>query len=483
MVSLKITVKEIENSFSDRIYARGEDYYNRDFVSQLRVSGRMIYATVKGSYYPYYKVRISLKSKGFEGGCTYPYDGYCKHLAAVLLEYINEYQNKGEEGGKQAEIEKWLTSFQEVDLEKIRGEVKSNHLLAFLEEYSKQYPSFGLLLAIKFNVGKDSLTDLRKLFKIRIHEFFENTFPDEVNGQQESIENDEDYYEDENDYYENFNYLEENINNSLSLSEAEMLKLDNILREIMISPSNLGIELIEEVVDNFLKVTANKTYQETLILDHLDIFQKTLDLLQHRSKVLTSEANRRSLVQRMFTRVNTLLIPEEILQKVLDFFVAFATLPNDFQYIHTRLTERLKQRNTENKLIHETMAKLELKKGNIKAYISIKEKNFRYEEDYLELAEVFSKTENLEEYKKIMLKGFYQLLPSEHSTIFRGLSTFYIETGQNEKLLEIMKSRFSRHFPLDPELFVGIKKLAKKLEKWEETRKLLVKELKKKKIT
>lgn len=75
--------------FQSHIIERGYDYYNFGFVEIIKVSNNSIDANVMGS--TLYKARINLDNDNIKSMyCDCPYEGYCKHLAAVLY-YTEEH--------------------------------------------------------------------------------------------------------------------------------------------------------------------------------------------------------------------------------------------------------------------------------------------------------------------------------------------------------------------------------------------------------
>ena len=78
---------------SNKIFQRGEDYYESGLILKFSVSPDSITAKVRGNY-GNYTVKIEDDSDELEIDCNCPYDGYvCKHIVAVLLRYIEgEYE-------------------------------------------------------------------------------------------------------------------------------------------------------------------------------------------------------------------------------------------------------------------------------------------------------------------------------------------------------------------------------------------------------
>lgn len=76
---------------SEKVYARGEEYFEYRHVRRLERRGDVLLARVEGTEYRPYRVTIRLEGGAVaEAACSCPYDwgGYCKHLVAVLLEVV-----------------------------------------------------------------------------------------------------------------------------------------------------------------------------------------------------------------------------------------------------------------------------------------------------------------------------------------------------------------------------------------------------------
>jgi len=80
----KLTEDDIYEISSERIFHRGDDYYNSGNVSEAWFTNDLhLEARVSG--YQEYKVRISLENKSLTASCSCPFEGVCKHVIAVLL--------------------------------------------------------------------------------------------------------------------------------------------------------------------------------------------------------------------------------------------------------------------------------------------------------------------------------------------------------------------------------------------------------------
>ncbi|MHC5730736.1 MAG: SWIM zinc finger family protein, partial [Nostoc sp.] len=85
-------------------YSRGEEYYRRSAIADLKKRGNLIQAEVEGGEITPYQVSIRFDAGGITSArCTCPYDyyGWCKHIVATLLscsrqsEIIEERQTLG----------------------------------------------------------------------------------------------------------------------------------------------------------------------------------------------------------------------------------------------------------------------------------------------------------------------------------------------------------------------------------------------------
>ena len=83
LILAKVTSKSFE---------RGKDYYDWGMVETIVRRGNRLFAEVLGSEEDPYNVGVFFQQDDFTASCTCPYDwgGYCKHIVAVLLTWIND---------------------------------------------------------------------------------------------------------------------------------------------------------------------------------------------------------------------------------------------------------------------------------------------------------------------------------------------------------------------------------------------------------
>lgn len=85
-----LTRADIDDMLTRAALDKARDYQRQHRVIEREVSGNTIYAQVRGSALEPYDVEISVEEGDIYAGCTCPYElsGWCKHIGAVLLEWI-----------------------------------------------------------------------------------------------------------------------------------------------------------------------------------------------------------------------------------------------------------------------------------------------------------------------------------------------------------------------------------------------------------
>jgi uncharacterized Zn finger protein len=95
---------DIRSHCTDKVYLRGEEYFADGLVTRLAVRGDSLFAEVEGSDDEPYQLSVQFVDGGpSSASCTCPYEweGWCKHIAAALLLFLEDPDC--------AEIEKPLT--------------------------------------------------------------------------------------------------------------------------------------------------------------------------------------------------------------------------------------------------------------------------------------------------------------------------------------------------------------------------------------
>ncbi len=88
----KLTVNILKSCSSPESFTRGHDLYQSDAVFDTFQKDDLLTGKCEGSSAPFYQIHVQLDEGGIqEASCTCPYDwgGYCKHIVALILTYLN----------------------------------------------------------------------------------------------------------------------------------------------------------------------------------------------------------------------------------------------------------------------------------------------------------------------------------------------------------------------------------------------------------
>jgi len=93
-MDLAISEAQIREHASDQSFRRGQEYFRSKAVLSLIRRGDVLEAEVAGSEPRPYRVRMAFAAGGLSVSCSCPYDwdDWCKHIVAVLLEYLHGAQ-------------------------------------------------------------------------------------------------------------------------------------------------------------------------------------------------------------------------------------------------------------------------------------------------------------------------------------------------------------------------------------------------------
>lgn len=93
MSSVQIITEElILSKVTEKSFERGQEYYSWGMVESVTRRGDRLFAEVLGSEEDLYHVGVAFREGDFSAVCTCPYEwgGYCKHIVAVLLTWIQD---------------------------------------------------------------------------------------------------------------------------------------------------------------------------------------------------------------------------------------------------------------------------------------------------------------------------------------------------------------------------------------------------------
>jgi uncharacterized Zn finger protein len=137
----KISISDIKNWVDPASFSRGQNYYHQEMIIAPRKQGTRINARCLGSSAPSYQVEATLSSHGIvEAHCSCPVGigGHCKHVAALLLTWINHPE-----------------SFDLVEESNATLDERSKEeLVHIIQQMLKRYPDLEYLLEIPVPVSK-----------------------------------------------------------------------------------------------------------------------------------------------------------------------------------------------------------------------------------------------------------------------------------------------------------------------------------------
>jgi uncharacterized Zn finger protein len=156
-----ISKKYIEELVPDAIYKRGNSYYMNGMVESLVYDPdkNEIQADVIGSQSNIYNVEIKEKSKGIDHSCDCPYEGYtCKHVIAVLLEFMDNKEKYMREAFKSKELM--------VSLKQELNKISAEKLAGMIMNYAERHSDIKMELSIMFHRKKQKpWGKLERIFK------------------------------------------------------------------------------------------------------------------------------------------------------------------------------------------------------------------------------------------------------------------------------------------------------------------------------
>lgn len=91
-MSFEITEGAIQSASTATSFARGYELYRDGAIFDTFIQGQVLTGKCQGSNAPYYKLQVKIDNDGFKEAlcsCPYDWDGYCKHLVALMLTYIH----------------------------------------------------------------------------------------------------------------------------------------------------------------------------------------------------------------------------------------------------------------------------------------------------------------------------------------------------------------------------------------------------------
>ena len=88
-----LKISSIKANADLKVFERGENLYKNRAISKASIQENRLTGKCAGNEMPYYDITIELDDYGVrkaECSCPFNFPGYCKHVVALLLKYVNE---------------------------------------------------------------------------------------------------------------------------------------------------------------------------------------------------------------------------------------------------------------------------------------------------------------------------------------------------------------------------------------------------------
>lgn len=84
-----VSITDLEALVSPEIFSRGREYQKSGHVLRACRFDRIIAGEIAGTG-GYYRVRLTIDETGINGACSCPYPGFCKHMVALVLAWMEK---------------------------------------------------------------------------------------------------------------------------------------------------------------------------------------------------------------------------------------------------------------------------------------------------------------------------------------------------------------------------------------------------------
>ncbi len=424
----EIDIKKIADSV---IRARGKAYYKEGLVRSLETNGKKILAEVEGN--SIYDVEISIEKGELECICSCPYDGeICKHVVAVLYQWINRNNEKNKTNlkiAKSPEYEKYLES------------LSKKELIFLLLELSKDFKEVKHNLslrtaALSTEQNEETITTIISHFK------------------RELASNNLDYY--------------------------QLPYVIRSLERIKQSINNISPEVRQRLLEVFIEESV-KAYEEGVDDSNGRLGDFISDCTEDLGKAIAEQnlpyENKKEIIKKYIKAIkddeygfedNYWQLLLTIAQKPAE----YNFLISEIKFLAEKTTDKYEKDN-----LKEFLIELYEKSGKGDEYLKEIENKLEWSGDYLRLAEYWKDKGNVHKAIEIAQQGIDKRKNSfGNEELFRFLEELYKQKGNEKELLATYISHFSEASSLP--FYRKIKSLAKKYDRWEKHKHYLLKEAK-----
>lgn len=265
----------IENDIDNKIFARGYDYYENDYIASVKLTEDNVYeAQVEGT--DLYNVRVKLNHtyEIIETQCDCPYDmgEYCKHQVAVFLTLRVMKESIDSEGTIKSPV---FNQGKTNDIKQTLSNMTKDELVEFLLDIASEYEEIRHRIELNFNHEQDEDEIAKAIDLIRTY-----------------ISNNSDRYgfvsyRDTSAAIKGadmvldkarFSFVQNNNMHAIELALCVIHEMMELLQRADDSDGAIG-EVIEESLAFMSEITVN---EELSSVDKEDIFEKLITESTHR---------------------------------------------------------------------------------------------------------------------------------------------------------------------------------------------------------
>jgi len=441
-MNLQDITPEIIKDFTDnsKIYERGKEYYYSGHVENINIKDSEINAVVSGNYGSSYTVKIEETGTGLDIKCNCPYEGrVCKHVVAVLLEYVNEY--KGKENS-------WIKNYRP-NRDKDKLCVMSNDLKSRLEQLSQKQ-----LIDLILSIASRNENLERDLFLFTEQDNAVKTKTSKSFGLSIAL----------SQIHEAF-YISKGFIDYYAMPEV-ISKLQDILEstknahvfdkaEIYLDVVRKGSRAIESCDDS-------DGMLGDLIMECAEEYGHTLSQIE-----LSVKDKQKRLQEMLEYRFSHDYGLDEGFEKAI---LNICNSQDNFDFVLDRIKKEIgtDRESYSYELLTDFLAKIYLKMGNVDEFLKIRENNLSSEDDYIQLANFWKDRKEEQKFVEILERGRIAISYQDtygNYKLYDMLESYYEQKEDFYNLHRILMKHFGDCSSLD--LYKRLEKLSQKIGNWE----------------
>jgi len=389
-----LTENSIKQFAGATIYGRGRAYYKDGMVDDLEYDSQndSIQAKVTGNYDDY-TVEISSQDGEVTGECTCAYEGYpCKHIVAVLLQFVHEHTALVAKAEKKRKNETFLQS-------KLKT-LSNDELTEMILACAKKYPDFRRELMVRFEPDK-------KIVIKTIEKQIERAFPSITSGAYEPT------------------------------NTGKQLK--KILLSVEGAPADIRLRVHWAVADRILaelnEYGMDESSLENLAADTLDaivqLFSDNQSLTEHRQEIIEE-------LMDYYIRGNCGMVDD-----IYGTAVELCNEKSDYQIVIEKLEGHQKQGHFRS-YHQQLLANLYKEIGDDQAQLRTLEEHLEHGADYWRLAEYWLKKDDKNKALEIVQTGL-EKGQGRKTELYSFMQKHCQELQDYDEILQLLKHKIANH--------------------------------------